>query len=110
MESWPKPRAHIPGCGLVVLSAALLFSAGAAKATPTTRAVAWASCGGACDVPNDLTSVKAIAAGSQYSVALKNDGLVVAWGCAFNYGQCTVPVGLSGVTAIAAEPFFAPAL
>jgi Regulator of chromosome condensation (RCC1) repeat/PASTA domain len=35
---------------------------------------------------------------------VKGDGTVVAWGCVgADYGQCTVPGGLSGVTAIAAS-------
>ena len=38
-----------------------------------------------------------IAAGYQHSVALKNDGTVVAWG-RNNYGQTSVPVGLNEVT------------
>ena len=39
-------------------------------------------------------------------------GTVVAWGCAaaYDYGQCTVPSGLSGVTAIAAGEFHSLAL
>jgi hypothetical protein len=45
--------------------------------------------------------VKAIAAGWYHTVALKDDGTLVAWG--FNItGQTTVPAGLSGVKAIAA--------
>ncbi|HWR57565.1 MAG TPA: Ig-like domain-containing protein, partial [Thermodesulfovibrionales bacterium] len=44
---------------------------------------------------------KAIATGNGYTVALKNDGTIVAWGDNY-YGQTTVPSGLSGVTAIAA--------
>jgi hypothetical protein len=42
-----------------------------------------------------------IAAGGHHTVALKNDGTVVAWGNN-NSGQWTVPSGLSGVTQIAA--------
>ena len=42
-----------------------------------------------------------IAAGIYHTVALKNDGTVVAWGNN-SYGQCTVPADLSGVTQIAA--------
>jgi uncharacterized repeat protein (TIGR01451 family) len=71
--------------------------------------VAW-GCGGGdndwgqCNVPAGLSGVTAIAAGDVDSLALKDDGTVVAWGCAspFDFGQCNVPPGLSGVTAIAA--------
>jgi len=45
--------------------------------------------------------VTAIAAGYADSVALKDDGTVVAWG-SNDSGQATVPRGLSGVTMIAA--------
>jgi len=42
-----------------------------------------------------------IAAGASHTIAVRSDGTVVAWG--FNgWGQTTVPVGLSGVTAVAA--------
>jgi hypothetical protein len=41
---------------------------------------------------------------------LKSEGTVVTWGCGFNYGECNVPSGLSGVTAIAAGHFHALAL
>ncbi len=56
-----------------------------------------------------LSGVTAIAAGGSHTVALKNDGTVVAWGDNF-YGQTTVPVGLSGVTAIAAGGWHTVAL
>ena len=46
----------------------------------------------------------AVAASTVHSLALKSDGTVVAWGCGSGSGsgQCDVPVGLAGVTAIAA--------
>jgi hypothetical protein len=43
------------------------------------------------------------AAGSSYSLALKSDGTVVAWG-ANHSGQINVPAGLSNVIAIASGP------
>jgi alpha-tubulin suppressor-like RCC1 family protein len=49
-----------------------------------------------------LSGVKAIAAGHYHTVALKNDGSVVAWG-GNNSGQTTVPLAAQGgVTAMAA--------
>lgn len=51
-------------------------------------------------VPASLGGVTAITA-NFHTVALKNDGTVVAWGLN-DYGQTNVPVGLSRVTAIAA--------
>ena len=52
-------------------------------------------------VPVYFNKVKSIDAGYIYTVALKEDGTVVAWG--YNvYGQCDVPAGLNKVKAIAA--------
>ncbi|MBI3875231.1 MAG: hypothetical protein HY300_04590, partial [Verrucomicrobia bacterium] len=45
-----------------------------------------------------------IAAGFGHSVALKNNGTVVAWGYNFG-GETAVPVGLSGVTTIASGAY-----
>ncbi|MBI1920576.1 MAG: putative Ig domain-containing protein [Geobacter sp.] len=45
--------------------------------------------------------IKVIAAGTNHTVALKDNGKVIAWGSNF-YGESTVPSELSGVTAIAA--------
>jgi Regulator of chromosome condensation (RCC1) repeat len=48
-----------------------------------------------------LSGVVAIAAGWSHTVALKQNGSVVAWGGNWS-GQTSVPAGLSGVVAIAA--------
>ena len=56
---------------------------------------------GQSTVPAGLSQVTAIVAGAHHSLALKEDGTVVAWG--YNVlGQSTVPAGVSKVTAIAA--------
>jgi alpha-tubulin suppressor-like RCC1 family protein len=54
-----------------------------------------------------LTNVVAIASRASHALALKKDGTVVAWGYITgdfmnpNYGQVSVPAGLSNVVAIA---------
>ena len=65
---------------------------------------AWGGNGaGQLNLPAGLYAL-AVAGGSDHSLALKNDGTVVAWGCKsnFDHGQCSVPAGLRGVKAIAA--------
>ena len=63
-------------------------------------------------MPTDLSGITAIAAGQYYSLALKGDGTVVAWGCGILRleGACGVPSDLSGVTRIAAGGSHALAL
>ena len=57
-----------------------------------------------------MSGVKAIAVGRTHTVALKNDGTVVAWGTIFGWTNNGAvispaePADLSGVTAIAAGP------
>jgi hypothetical protein len=51
-------------------------------------------------VPAGLSGVVAVAGGETHSLALKNDGTVVAWG--LHHGQGTVPADLRGVVAVAA--------
>lgn len=64
--------------------------------------------GGASAVPAGLGGVTAIAGSGHFSVALKSNGTVVAWGYYAGNNQdsgavpASVPVGLNGVTAIAA--------
>ena len=70
--------------------------------------VAWGNDGQAT-VPAGLSGVVAIAARGFHTVALKQDGTVVAWG-SNNSGQTTVPAGLSGVVAIAVGRLYTVAL
>jgi alpha-tubulin suppressor-like RCC1 family protein len=56
---------------------------------------------GQTTIPSGLSGVMAVAAGSNHSLALKNDGTVVTWGDNSD-GQTTIPIGLSGVVEVAA--------
>jgi alpha-tubulin suppressor-like RCC1 family protein len=110
---------------LFILALSGLF-AGPAVASPVPTVTATAPAVGATEVPADsaITAtfsepmepatitpgsitlsqpvrIKAIAAGYNYSLALKDNSTVTGWGYNGN-GQTTVPTGLSGVTAIAA--------
>jgi len=60
-----------------------------------------------------LLGVKAIAAGSHHSVALKNDGTVLVWGADKEKGQSATPrrlQGLSQIVAISAGGWYSLAL
>ena len=76
-----------------------------AHAAPQSIVVGWGWDGyGQSTVPNELTDVTAIAAGTYHSLALKSNGTVVAWGDN-GFGQSTVPNELMDVTAIAAGSY-----
>ena len=64
---------------------------------------------GRVDGAGGLSGVIAVAAGEYQSLALKQDGTVVAWGDN-SYGQATVAGGLSGVIAIASGAWHGLAL
>lgn len=55
---------------------------------------------GVLDIPTGLNQVAAVAAGGDFSLALRKDGSVVGWGASFD-GQISVPAGLSDVVQIA---------
>ena len=64
---------------------------------------------GQTNVPSGLSNVVAIAAGDAYSLALRADGTIAAWG--YNgSGQTKVPSGLSNVVAVAAGDAYSLAL
>jgi hypothetical protein len=64
---------------------------------------------GQANIPGGLGDVVSVATGHKHSVALKNNGTIMAWG-GNSEGETTVPAGLSGVIAIAASRFFSLAL
>ncbi len=59
--------------------------------------------------PASLTGIIAIGAGAFHSLAVKDDGTVVAWGWGTG-GQITVPYGLTGVTKVTGGNTFSMAL
>ena len=65
-----------------------------------TAVFAW-GCSDQSSVPNGLTNVVAVAAGEYYSLALKANGTVIAWGDN-NWGKTSVPTDLTNAVAIAA--------
>src|SRR5205814_310851 len=96
-EIWPPHMAGLRTIPLIIF-AANMFCCRANAAT----VVAWGDNSfSETNVPPNLNTVVAIAAGGFHSLALKADGTVVGWGDnAFN--QSTIPSGLSNVIAIAA--------
>ncbi|HPS02377.1 MAG TPA: InlB B-repeat-containing protein, partial [Candidatus Sumerlaeota bacterium] len=75
---------------------------------PSRMVQAWgATWHGECDVPSPNNGFVAVAAGNNYSLGLKSDGSIVAWGSnSDDYsqytGQCDVPSPNSGFVAVAA--------
>ena len=72
---------------------------------------------GQTNVPDGLGYVVAVAGGQAHSLALLNDGTVVAWGAGTNnsglnsqYGQSLVPANLSNIVAVAAGYYHSLAL
>ena len=84
-------------------------SAGQVTGTPTTEFPYSATASPVILGGQVLSRVTAIAAGDAHTVALRNDGSVVAWGDN-HLAQTAVPAGLSGVTAIAAGSLHTVAL
>jgi alpha-tubulin suppressor-like RCC1 family protein len=62
------------------------------------------------NVPSGLSNVKAVAAGSDFAIALKTEGNVVSWGGLNRGGRVDVPLGLQNVVAISAGNYGAVAL
>src|SRR5687767_8745415 len=101
MASFQSPRYLCPGecCTWVCLGLLLMLISTKALAASGT-VVAWGPQVIPAVAPG--TRFKAIAAGDQHNVALKNDGTIIAWGYNKFGGVSTVPGGLSNVVAIAA--------
>jgi len=52
-------------------------------------------------VPQGLKNVEYISTGDYHSVAVDNEGNIVAWGWG-NEGECTIPKGLMGYDSVTA--------
>src|SRR5678815_5052318 len=91
----------------ILMASSAWLPQGAAAQRPAGTVVSWGS-QMTPQVPPG-TRFRAIAAGYDHSLALTQDGTVVAWGDN-SYGQSTVPPGLSGVIALAAGGTFSQAL
>src|SRR5215831_7778411 len=91
------------GFGLIDVAASASDSIGL-NAGGTLMLLSCAVDYGQCLPPDSPSGITSIAAGDGHTLALKNDGTVLAWGCGGPYarGQCMVPSGLAGVVAIAA--------
>ena len=108
--------ASVPSRRLVAVLASTALTLGAlvavslgsstANAALVTSVVEW---GATQSMPAGITRVSAIATGWTHSLALKDNGSVVAWG-SNNGGQTEVPAGLTGVKAIGAGAYFSLAV
>ena len=105
-----KARAFKPdGTGSRMATATYMTQTGAGAGTVVVWGADWS---GQCQVPAGLSnSVVAVAAGYAFTLALKTDGTVAAWGEGDkDGGPCAVPAGLSNVVAVAAGDYSALAL
>jgi alpha-tubulin suppressor-like RCC1 family protein len=87
-----------------LMTAALV---GVAAGAMGASVVSWG--GGQGVLPSGLSRIAAISSSVDHTLALTDDGSIVAWG--FNAdGQCQVPAGLGGARSVAAGAFFSLAL
>ncbi len=98
---------------ILFISVIILGSLLAGPNLPAAQVAVWGDTNAsAVPLPPGLVNVKAVAGGSGFSLALKTDGTVVAWGQTNvrNANALIVPPGLSNVTAIAVGETHALAL
>ncbi|HEY5909940.1 MAG TPA: hypothetical protein VJA21_04980 [Verrucomicrobiae bacterium] len=73
--------------------------------------VSWGdSSGGLLDIPASATNIISVAAGGGFSLALRSDGTIIAWGRGLAPGQTNVPSAATNCVAIAAGEDFCAAL
>src|SRR6188768_3536004 len=90
---------------------ALAFLLTSTPVLGASRVFAWGSNdSGVTTVPSELTNIVAIAAGSDFALALRVDGTVISWGNHWNGHSrvpMTPPIDLTNVVAISAGYDFA---
>jgi hypothetical protein len=88
--------------GVAIFCLALLMSINSIGAVPL-QVSAWGyNFEGECNIPTNLNSAIGIAAGGDFSIAIRSDHTVVAWGNN-DIGQTNVPSRLANVIAISAS-------
>jgi len=86
-----------------IISAIILFLLFPAQSAFAGSIVAWGyNLYGQSNIPSPNTGFVAVAGGGYHSLALKQDGSVVAWGWNADHGQCNVPSPNTDFKAISA--------
>jgi len=68
--------------------------------------VSWSpSTGARLDAPGNWNNIRAISAGANHLLAVKNDGTVTSWGTDHSGQPVSIPSGLSNVISVAAGPY-----
>src|SRR4051812_20684199 len=107
-KSIAKPS-RMPSASHCLFATFLILIGGMVCASAQPRLIAWGDFSVGTNVPVGLPDLKSISAGFSHGLALRSNGLVVAWGDN-SLGQASVPSNLSNVTAVAAGQYHSLAL
>ena len=114
MRSWQSIFRRVAPCGLYTAAMtifSLLHFPPMARATPAqgTRVIVQGPYSANLAIPLGLNDAISVSAGQYFTLALRANGTVIAWGDN-SQGQTNVPPGLSNVVAISAGAAFSVAL